>query len=218
MSIGLVGRKYGMTRVFTGEGVSIPVTALLVDQNYIVQIKTNEKDGYRALQVSAGSQLASRINKPLAGHYAKAGVAAGRGLWEFPLAEGEAEELSVGSSLTMDLFQIGQKVDITGVTKGKGFAGTIKRHHFHSQDATHGNSLAHRVPGFVGMNQSPGRVFKGKKMAGQLGNVQRTLQNQEIVLIDTARNLLFVKGVAPGAVGGYVLIKPSVKHSKKEER
>ena len=217
MSLGLVGLKYGMTRIFTDAGASIPVTALLIDENYVVQVKTNEKDGYRALQVSAGSQLPSRITKPLAGHYAKAGVAAGRGLWEFTLSENEGQDFSVGSRLPTDLFQVGQKVDITGITKGKGFAGTIKRHHFRSQDATHGNSLSHRVPGSVGMNQSPGRVFKGKKMAGQLGNVRRTIPNQEVVLIDIERNLVFVKGVVPGAVGGYVLIKPSVKHAGKNE-
>ncbi len=215
MPIGLVGCKYGMTRVFNDDGLSIPVTVLYIDANRVTQVKTKETDGYRSLQVAAGSQLASRINKPLAGHYAKAGAQAGRGLWEFPLQDGEGEEIVSGHALTADLFQVGQKVDISGITKGKGFAGTIKRHHFRSQDATHGNSLSHRAPGSVGMNQSPGRVFRGKKMAGQLGNVRRTMQNQEVVRVDAEKNLLFVKGVVPGAIGGYVLIRSSVKKREK---
>ncbi|HVV67520.1 MAG TPA: 50S ribosomal protein L3 [Gammaproteobacteria bacterium] len=215
MPIGLVGCKYGMTRIFTDDGVSIPVTVIHVDSNRVTQVKTVEIDGYRALQITAGSQLPSRINKPLAGHYAKSNVQAGRGLWEFSLEDKEGEEITLGQELKVDLFEVGQKVDIAGTTKGKGFAGTIKRHHFRSQDATHGNSLSHRVPGSVGMNQSPGRVFRGKKMAGQLGNVRRTIQNQEVVRIDNDKNLLFVKGVVPGAIGGYVVIRSSVKSGEK---
>lgn len=211
MPMGLVGRKCGMTRIFTDGGLSIPVTVILVDANRVVRIKTVEKDGYTAVQLTAGTQRASRLSKPEVGHFAKCGVEAGVGLWEFPLAENEAGSFASGQEIKPDLFEVGQKVDISGITKGKGFAGTIKRHHFRSQDATHGNSLSHRVPGSVGMNQSPGRVFKGKKMAGHLGNARRTLQNQEIVRIDMEKNLLFIKGVAPGAVGGRLLIKPSVK-------
>jgi large subunit ribosomal protein L3 len=215
MPIGLVGCKYGMTRIFRDDGVSIPVTVVHVDANRVTQVKTIQNDGYRALQIAAGTQLASRINKPMAGHYAKAGVQGGRGLWEFTLLDNEGEEITLGQELRVDLFQVGQKIDIAGTTKGKGFAGTIKRHHFRSQDATHGNSLSHRAPGSVGMNQSPGRVFRGKKMAGQLGNVRRTIQNQEVVRIDTEKNLLFVKGVVPGAIGGYVMIRLSVKRREK---
>ncbi len=211
MPLGLVGQKYGMTRIFTDEGVSIPVTVILVDANRVTQVKTLEKDGYRALQITAGNQAASRVVKPLAGHYAKANVQAGRGLWEVKLDENEGAEIVAGQELKVDIFQVGQKVDVTGVTKGKGFAGTIKRHHFRSQDATHGNSLAHRMPGSTGMNQSPGRVFKGKKMAGQLGNTRRTALNQQVVRIDENRSLLFIKGAVPGAIGTYVIIKPTVK-------
>lgn len=213
MPIGLVGRKCGMTRIFTDEGVSIPVTVISVDTR-ITQIKTQETDGYRAVQIASGKRPASSVNKALAGHYAKAGVEAGRGLWEFALSEKEGESITLGQALTADVFQVGQKVDVRGITKGKGFAGTIKRHHFHSQDASHGNSLSHRVGGSTGMNQSPGRVFPGKKMAGQLGNVQRTAQNQEIVRIDTERGLIFVKGAVPGATNNFVMILPTVKRGK----
>lgn len=211
MPIGLVGRKVGMTRIFTEDSASVPVTVLHVDKNRIVQIKTPEVDGYKAIQVTAGSQLPSRVNKPEAGHFAKWGVEAGEGLWEFALTADEGQDLVPGQVLQVDLFSVGQKVDVQGVTKGKGFAGTIKRHHFRSQDATHGNSLSHRKPGSVGMNQSPGRVFPGKKMAGHLGNVNRTAQNQKIVHMDVEKGLLFIKGATPGAVGGHLLVLPTVK-------
>lgn len=215
MPIGLIGRKCGMTRVFTEQGISIPVTVVLVDPNRVTQVKTVATDGYRALQVTVGSKRASHLNKAKAGHFAKANIEAGRGLWEFPLADNEGEGLGIGHVMKVDVFQVGQKVDVSGITKGKGFAGTIKRHHFRSQDATHGNSLSHRVPGSVGMNQSPGRVFRGKKMAGHLGNAKRTVQNQEIVRIDAQRNLLLIKGVIPGAPGGDVMVLPSVKAKNK---
>ena len=211
MAIGLIGRKAGMTRVFTEEGVSIPVTLIEVEPNRVAQVKTEESDGYRALQVTVGSRRASRVSKPMAGHFAKAGVAAGRGLWEFRLAEDEGAGIDVGAELKVDLFQVGQKVDVTGTTIGKGFAGAIKRHHFRSQRATHGNSLSHRAPGSIGQNQSPGRVFKGKKMAGHLGAAQRCTQNLEVVRVDAERNLLAIKGAVPGAKGGDVMIRPAVK-------
>jgi len=214
MSIGLVGLKCGMTRIFTDVGASIPVTLIKIEKNFITQIKTAENDGYCALQVTMGKRRPSSVAKPMAGHYAKAGVEAGLGLWEFTLSQEEGVNFSVGSELKVDLFTVGQKVDVRGVTKGKGFAGTIKRHHFHSQDATHGNSLSHRAAGSTGMNQSPGRVFPGKKMAGQLGNVQRTAQNQEIVRIDVEQGFIFVKGAVPGATNGRVVILPSVKRGK----
>ena len=211
MAIGLIGRKAGMTRVFTEEGVSIPVTLIEVEPNRVAQVKTEESDGYRALQVTVGSRRASRVTKPMAGHFAKAGVAAGRGLWEFRLADDEGVGIDVGAELKVDLFQVGQKVDVTGTTIGKGFAGSIKRHHFRSQRATHGNSLSHRAPGSIGQNQSPGRVFKGKKMAGHLGAAQRCTQNLEVVRVDAERNLLAIKGAVPGAKGGDVMIRPAVK-------
>ena len=211
MAIGLIGRKAGMTRVFTEEGVSIPVTLIEVEPNRVAQVKTEESDGYRALQVTVGSRRASRVTKPMAGHFAKAGVAAGRGLWEFRLAEDEGAGIDVGAELKVDLFQVGQKVDVTGTTIGKGFAGAIKRHHFRSQRATHGNSLSHRAPGSIGQNQSPGRVFKGKKMAGHLGAAQRCTQNLEVVRVDAERNLLAIKGAVPGAKVGDVMIRPAVK-------
>lgn len=214
MSIGLVGRKCGMTRIFTDAGVSIPVTLIQVGENYVTQVKTREKDGYEALQVTMGKRRPSLVSKPMAGHYAKAGVEAGLGLWEFSLSEEENSNFTVGSEIKVDLFTVGQKVDVRGTTKGKGFAGGIKRHHFRSQDASHGNSLSHRAIGSTGMNQSPGRVFPGKKMAGQLGNVQRIAQNQEIVQIDVERGLLFVKGAVPGWTNGFVLVLPSVKRRK----
>ncbi|QQS53041.1 MAG: 50S ribosomal protein L3 [Candidatus Competibacteraceae bacterium] len=211
MAIGLIGRKAGMTRVFTEEGVSIPVTLIEVEPNRVAQVKTEESDGYRALQVTVGSRRASRVTKPMVGHFAKAGVAAGRGLWEFRLAEDEGAGIDVGAELKVDLFQVGQKVDVTGTTIGKGFAGAIKRHHFRSQRATHGNSRSHRAPGSIGQNQSPGRVFKGKKMAGHLGAAQRCTQNLEVVRVDAERNLLAIKGSVPGAKGGDVMIRPAVK-------
>lgn len=214
MSMGLVGLKCGMTRIFTDAGISIPVTLIKVEKNHIIQIKTVKNDGYCALQVSMGKSRPSSVSKPISGHYAKAGIEAGLGLWEFPLSDKESDNFSVGSELKVDLFSVGQKIDVRGITKGKGFAGTIKRHHFHSQDASHGNSLSHRAAGSTGMNQSPGRVFPGKKMAGQLGNVQRTAQNQEIVRIDVEQGLIFVKGAIPGATNAHVLILSSVKRRK----
>ncbi|MBM4206582.1 MAG: 50S ribosomal protein L3 [Gammaproteobacteria bacterium] len=215
MSIGLVGRKCGMTRVFGQDGVSVPVTVLQIDRNKIAQVKSLEIDGYRSIQVAVGDKKSSHVNKPMAGHYAKADMTAGRGLWEFRLNDGEGNELSVGSELTVSIFSPGQMVDVQGRTIGKGFAGGIKRHHFHMQDATHGNSVSHRVLGSIGMNQTPGRVFKGKKMAGHLGAVIRTTQNLVIHSIDTERNLLLIKGAVPGAKGGDVVVTPAVKAKNK---
>ncbi len=211
MSIGVVGRKAGMTRIFNEDGVSIPVTVIEVEPNRVTQVKTPERDGYRAIQVTTGSRRASRVNKPAAGHFAKAGVAAGRGLWEFRLADGEGEELEAGAEIKVDIFADGQKVDVTGISIGKGFAGTIKRHNFRGKDATHGNSLSHRTPGSIGQNQSPGKVFKGKKMAGHMGNRRTTIQNLEIIRVDVERNLLLVKGAVPGSKGGDVIVRPAVK-------
>ncbi|MBK8963712.1 MAG: 50S ribosomal protein L3 [Candidatus Competibacteraceae bacterium] len=211
MAIGLIGRKAGMTRVFTEDGVSIPVTLIEVEPNRVTQVKTEQTDGYRALQVTVGSRRASRVTKAMTGHFAKAGVAAGRGLWEFRLSGDEGASLEVGAELKADVFAVGQKVDVTGTTIGKGFAGAIKRHHFRSQRASHGNSLSHRAPGSIGQNQSPGRVFKGKKMAGHLGAAQRCTQNLEVVRVDVERNLLAIKGAVPGAKGGDVLVRPAVK-------
>ena len=211
MAIGLIGRKAGMTRVFTEDGASIPVTLIEVEPNRVTQGKTEQTDGYRALQVTVGSRRASRVTKAMTGHFAKAGVAAGRGLWEFRLSGDEGAGIEVGAELKVDVFQTGQKVDVTGTTIGKGFAGAIKRHHFRSQRATHGNSLSHRAPGSIGQNQSPGRVFKGKKMAGHLGAAQRCTQNLEVVRVDVERNLLAIKGAVPGAKGGDVVVRPAVK-------
>ncbi len=211
MAIGLIGRKRGMTRVFTDDGVSIPVTVIEVEPNRVTQIKTLERDGYRALQVSCGERKPNRTPKPMAGHFAKAGVEAGRTLREFRLSEGEGEAIEIGAELKVDLFEAGQKIDITGTSIGKGFAGVIKRHNFSMQDATHGNSLSHRAHGSIGQNQTPGRVFKGKRMAGHMGNVRRTTQNLEVVRVDAERNLLLVKGAVPGAKGSSVLVLPAVK-------
>ncbi len=216
MAIGLVGRKAGMTRVFTEDGGSIPVTVIEVEPNRVTQVKSVASDGYRALQVTTGTRRANRITKPEAGHFAKAGVDAGRGLWEFRLGDGEDEDedeaIAVGAELKVEnLFQPGQLVDVTGTTIGKGFAGTIKRHHFKGQPATHGNSLSHRAPGSIGQNQSPGRVFKGKRMAGQMGAARRSIQNLEVVRVDAERNLLLVKGAVPGAKGGDLIVRPAVK-------
>ena len=211
MAIGLVGRKTGMARVFVDEGFSVPVTVIEIKPNRVTQLKTVEKDGYRALQVTTGERKSRRINKPAAGHFAKTNVEAGRGLWEFRLAEGEGEGLDLGAELKVGLFKAGQKVDVTGTTIGKGFAGTIKRHNFTAQRNSHGNSLSHRVPGSIGQNQTPGRVFKGKKMAGHLGGVRRCTQNLEVVRVDEDRNLLLVKGAIPGAKGGDVIVHPTVK-------
>ena len=211
MSIGLVGRKAGMTRIFTPDGTSIPVTVIEVDPNRVAQVKDPDRDGYRALQVTTGARRANRVVRPLAGHFAKAGVGAGRGLWEFRPAAGEADDIQVGHELNVDVFEAGQRVDVTGASRGKGYAGTVKRHNFRTQDATHGNSLSHRAAGSIGQNQTPGRVFKGKRMAGQMGNVRRTIQNLEVVRVDAERNLLLIKGAVPGAPGGDVIVRPSVK-------
>lgn len=211
MTIGVVGRKIGMTRVFTEEGISLPVTVIEVEPNKVTQVKTGETDGYRAVQVTTGSRKARQVTKPMAGHFARAGVEAGRGLWEFRLDEGEGEDLELKSEVKVDMFEAGQKVDVTGTSIGKGFAGSVKRHHFAMQDATHGNSLSHRAPGSIGQCQTPGRVFKGKKMAGHMGAVKRTTQNLEVVRVDSERNLLLVKGAVPGSKGGNVIVRPAVK-------
>jgi large subunit ribosomal protein L3 len=211
MAIGVVGRKCGMTRIFTEDGVAVPVTVVEVEPNRIAQVKTVDTDGYNALQVTVGSRRASRVVKPMAGHFAKAGVEAGRTLMEFRLADGEGEGLVAGSEIKVDIFQDGQIVDVSGTTIGKGFAGVIKRYNFSMQDATHGNSLSHRAPGSIGQNQTPGRVFKGKKMAGHMGNKKRTAQNLEIVRVDVERNLLLIKGAVPGSKGNDVVVLPAVK-------
>ncbi len=211
MSIGLVGRKSGMTRVFTETGLSIPVTVVEVLPNRVTQVKSVDNDGYSAIQVTAGSKKSSRISSAEAGHFAKAGVDAGRGLWEFRASDAEISKFSPGAELTVSTFVAGQMVDVTGTSKGKGFQGVIKRHHFSMQDATHGNSLSHRAPGSIGQNQSPGRVWKGKKMAGHMGAERVTTQNLEIVRIDTENNLLLIKGSVPGATGSDVVISPAVK-------
>lgn len=209
MGMGLVGRKCGMTRVFRADGSAVPVTVIDVSGNRVVQVRTASVDGYSAVQVTYGKRRAALLGKPLAGHYGKAGVEPGVGLWEFRLGENETTELAPGAEIKADLFQPGQKVDVAGVTKGKGFAGTIKRWHFTMGDATHGNSLSHRAPGSIGQRQTPGRVFLGKKMAGQMGNVRRTQPGLEIIEVDAERGLLLVKGALPGATGGNVLVSPA---------
>ncbi|MFB1488708.1 MULTISPECIES: 50S ribosomal protein L3 [unclassified Thiocapsa] len=215
MAIGLIGRKAGMTRLFSEDGDSVAVTVIEVQPNRVSQVKSAETDGYSAIQVAFGNRRASRVTKPLAGHYAKAGVEAGECLREFRLESGEGADLAVGSEISVDIFAPGQKVDVRGVTKGRGFAGAIKRHHFAGQDATHGNSLSHRAPGSIGQNQSPGRVFKGKKMAGHLGAANRCTQNLEVVRVDADRQLLLVRGGVPGPTGGRLVVLPSVKHKNK---
>lgn len=209
MTIGLVGRKSGMTRIFTDDGLSVPVTVIEVDPNRITQVKNVETDGYVAVQVTVGSRRASRVTKSEAGHFAKAQTEAGRGVWE--LRSESAAELEVGGQLTVEAFEAGQKVDVTGTSKGKGFAGGVKRWNFQTQDATHGNSLSHRAPGSIGQCQTPGRVFKGKKMAGHMGAERVTTQNLEVVRVDVERNLLLIKGAVPGAPGGDVIVRPAVK-------
>lgn len=209
MTIGLVGKKRGMTRVFTEDGISIPVTVIEVDPNRVTQVRTEELDGYAAIQVTTGSKKASRVNKPKAGHFAKAGVEAGEGLWEFRTEAGA--EYKAGDVIGVDLFEQGQIVDVTGQSKGKGFQGVIKRYNFRTQDATHGNSLSHRAPGSNGQCQTPGRVFKGKKMSGHMGAEQVTVQSLELVRVDSERNLLLVKGAVPGATGADVIVRPAVK-------
>ena len=211
MSLGLVGRKIGMTRIFTDDGTSLPVTVLDVSNNRIAQIKSASTDGYSAVQVAFGTRRASRVTKASAGHFAKAGVEAASKLKEFTVSPEQVAALQAGGKLGVDLFQVGQKVDVTGVTIGKGYAGTIKRHHFKSGRATHGNSKSHNVPGSIGMAQDPGRVFPGKRMTGHLGDVQRTVQNLQIVRIDAERQLLLVMGAVPGAPGGSVVVRPAVK-------
>lgn len=207
--IGLVGKKVGMTRIFTEDGVSIPVTVIEIEVNRVTQVKSLENDGYRAVQVTTGAKKANRVTKPEAGHFAKAGVEAGRGLWEFRLPEGQ--EFTAGQEISVEIFADVKKVDVTGTSKGKGFAGTVKRWNFRTQDATHGNSLSHRVPGSIGQNQTPGKVFKGKKMAGHLGDERVTVQSLDVVRVDAERNLLLVKGAVPGATGGNLIVKPAVK-------
>ncbi len=211
MSIGLIGRKCGMTRVFTEDGESWPVTVIEVAPNRVTQIKDFDKDGYRAVQITTGSRRAKLLSKAGAGHFAKAGVDAGRGLWEFRLDAGEGADLEIGSELKVGRFDVGQKLDVRGCTIGKGFAGVVKRYNFHMQDATHGNSLAHRAPGSIGQNQTPGRVFKGKKMSGHMGNVMRTAQNLEVVRVDEERNFILLKGAVPGPRGGDVILSRAVK-------
>ncbi|MDZ4261136.1 MAG: 50S ribosomal protein L3 [Pseudomonadota bacterium] len=211
MTIGVVGRKAGMTRVFTEAGDSIPVTVIEVDPNRVTQVRDTDRDGYRAYQVTVGERRANRVNKPAAGQFAKAGVVAGRGMWEFRLEDGEGSDIAIGGEVKVDIFVVGQKIDVVGRSIGKGYAGAVKRHNFRTQDATHGNSVSHRAPGSIGQNQTPGRVFKGKRMSGHLGDVRCTIQNLEVVRVDTERNLLLVKGAVPGAKGGDVIIRPSVK-------
>lgn len=211
MSLGLVGRKIGMTRIFSEDGASIPVTVLDVSNNRVSQVKTPATDGYTAVQVAYGVRKPSRITKPVAGHLAKAGVDAAAGMAEFRVAPDVAGNCQPGSVLGADLFQAGQLVDVCGVTQGKGFAGTIKRHHFGSQRATHGNSRSHNVPGSIGQAQDPGRIFPGKRMSGHLGAVKRTIQNLEIVRVDADRQLLLVKGAVPGSKGGDVIVTPAIK-------
>lgn len=211
MAIGLVGRKCGMTRIFTEDGSAIPVSVVHVDPNRVVQVKTVETDGYRAVQVTSGSKKRSRLSKPMAGHYAKGAVEAGRGLWEFRLEDSDNAEYAVGSELGVDQFEEGQYVDVRGFTIGKGFAGVIKRHNFRTQDATHGNSLSHRAPGSIGQNQTPGRVFKGKKMAGHMGAEFKTVQSLKVAAVDKERSLLMIRGAIPGPKGGDVVVKPAVK-------
>lgn len=226
MAIGLVGRKCGMTRIFTEEGSSIPVTVIEVLPNRVTQIKRPDKDGYCSYQVTLGQQKPSRLTKPLAGHYAKVKVEPGIGLWEFRL-EDESQlrwqhpagerAIEPGAEITVSLFKEGDHLDVVGTSKGKGFAGTVKRHNFRTQDATHGNSLSHRVPGSIGQNQTPGRVFKGKKMAGQMGNRRTTVQNLELIRVDAERNLLLIKGAIPGAASGKLVLTPSVKAREVKE-
>mgnify|MGYP001071342735 FL=1 len=211
MAIGIVGRKRGMTRIFTEDGASVPVTVVEATPNRVTQIKAEASDGYRAVQVTAGTRRPSRVNRAAAGHVAQAGVEMGRGLWEFRLRDGVESEVEPGGELTVGQFEAGAVVDVTGTSKGKGFAGTVKRHNFRTQDNTHGNSTAHRAPGSIGQAQDPGRVLPGKKMSGQLGNTRTTTQNLEIVRVDTERNLLLIRGAVPGSRDGDVIVRPAVK-------
>jgi large subunit ribosomal protein L3 len=211
MSLGLVGRKIGMTRIFTDDGVSIPVTVVDVSNNRVSQIKSDSTDGYTAVQVAYGTRKPSRLTKAVAGHLAKGGVDAAAGMAEFRLTAEQASQFQLGAAISVELFQAGQAVDVSGVTQGKGFAGTIKRHHFKSQRATHGNSRSHNVPGSIGQAQDPGRIFPGKRMSGHLGAVNRTVQNLEVVRVDSERGLLLIKGAVPGSRGGDVVVRPAVK-------
>lgn len=210
--IGLVGKKCGMTRVFTEDGEAIPVTVIEVQPNIVTQIKTQDNDGYQAIQVTTGSANRNKLSKAEAGHFAKAGVEPGESLMEFRVS-GDIAEFQIGSVLTVERFTEGQWIDIIGETKGKGYASVVKRHHFRTQDNSHGNSVSHRAPGSIGQRQSPGKVFKGKRMSGHLGDARRTAISQKIVKIDTARNLVLVKGAVPGGVNGLVIIRPAVKKS-----
>lgn len=211
MSLGLVGRKVGMTRIFTDDGETVPVTVLDVSNNRVTQIKTPENDGYAAIQVTYGKRRANRVNKPAAGHLAKAGVEAGHVFKEFTVGADQLGNFKPGDVVNVSIFNVGQKVDVTGTTQGKGFAGAIKRHHFSSNRASHGNSVSHNKPGSIGMNQDPGRVFPGKRMAGHMGDVQRTTQSLEVVRVDAERQLLLVKGAVPGSKGSDVIVRPAVK-------
>lgn len=214
MAIGVVGRKAGMTRVFTEEGDSVPVTVIEVQPNRVTQLKAEDSDGYRAIQVTTGTRRAGRVSKAAAGHFSKAGVDAGRGLWEFRLTDGEGDGLQVGNEIKVNIFEAGQIVDAQAFSIGKGFAGVVKRHHFRTQDATHGNSLSHRAPGSIGQNQTPGRVFKGKRMAGHMGNQRRTAQNLEVIQVREEQNVILIKGAVPGPRGGDVIIRPASKRRK----
>jgi len=218
MTIGLIGRKAGMTRVFTDAGESIPVTVIEALPNRVTQVKAVESDGYRAVQVAFGDRKPSRLSRALAGHYAKAKVAPGETLVEFRLADGEGAELAPGAEIKVDMFAAGQVVDVAGTTVGKGFAGTMKRHNFAGGPASHGASVFHRAPGSIGQRQTPGRVFQGKRMSGHMGNVRRTIENLKVVEVDAARNLLLVRGAVPGAPGGQVLVRPSVKAARRAAR
>ena len=211
MAIGLVGKKCGMTRVFTETGASIPVTVVEVNANRITQVKNTDVDGYQAIQITTGTRRDSRVTAAQKGHFAKAGVAAGRGVWEFRANESDLEGREIGGEILADLFEQGQMVDVTGQSKGKGFQGGVKRHNFSMQDATHGNSVSHRALGSTGQNQSPGKVFKGKKMPGQMGNKRVTVQGLEVISVDVEKGLLVIKGAIPGATGGDVIVRPSVK-------
>ncbi|MFZ5467196.1 MAG: 50S ribosomal protein L3 [Pseudomonadota bacterium] len=211
MSLGVVGRKVGMTRVFDDAGVSVPVTVIEVAPNRVTQVKTVENDGYTALQVTAGVRRATRVTSAAAGHFAKAGVEAGRGLWEFRVEADVLSQYAAGAEISVELFAAGQAVDVTGISIGKGFAGTVKRHNFRTQDATHGNSRSHRVPGSIGQRQTPGRVWKNKRMAGHMGDERVTAQNLTVVRVDAERGLLLVKGAVPGSDGGDLIVRPSIK-------
>lgn len=217
MTIGVIGRKAGMTRIFTEAGETIPVTVIEVPPNRVSQVKSVETDGYRAVQVAFGNRRPSRVTKPMAGHYAKAGIEAAEWLREFRVEGDEAADFAVGQEISVAIFEAGQKVDVRGVTKGRGFAGGVRRHNFRTQDATHGNSLSHRAPGSIGQNQTPGRVWKGKRMAGHMGAVNRCQQNLEVVRVDAGRNLLLVRGGVPGPAGGRLVVLPAMKQKNKEK-